>query len=126
MGRIANHWTRLPRATSSLALNASRDGASTTSLGNLFQSITTLCVKNFLLMSNLTFPCLSLTPFPLVLSLINPIRLIDGKGMTWRMHRKKTKALLSCDQGCDSLRTWMCRTGCSCFQVMVWNHIIIK
>ena len=28
--------TRLPRATSSLALNASRDGASTASLGNLF------------------------------------------------------------------------------------------
>ena len=40
--------TRLPRATSSLALNASRDGASTTSLGNLFQCLTTLWVKNFL------------------------------------------------------------------------------
>ena len=47
------HWNRLPRATSSLTLNASRDGASTTSLGNLFQCITTLCVKNFLLISNL-------------------------------------------------------------------------
>jgi len=33
--RAANHQTRLPRATSSPALNASRDGASTTSLGNL-------------------------------------------------------------------------------------------
>ena len=31
--RVANHPTRLPRATSSLALNASRDGASTASLG---------------------------------------------------------------------------------------------
>jgi len=39
---MANHQTRLPRATSSLALNASRDGASTTSLGNLFQCVTTL------------------------------------------------------------------------------------
>jgi len=28
--RVANQQTRLPRATSSLALNASRDGASTT------------------------------------------------------------------------------------------------
>jgi len=37
MCRVANHQTRLPRATSSLALNASRDGASTASLGNLFQ-----------------------------------------------------------------------------------------
>jgi len=53
MRRVANHQTRLPRATSSLALNASRDGASTTSLGNLFQCITTLWVKNFLLISNL-------------------------------------------------------------------------
>ena len=33
MCRVANHQTRLPRATSSLALNASRDGASTASLG---------------------------------------------------------------------------------------------
>ena len=53
MCRVANHQTRLPRATSSLALNASRDGASTTSLGNLFQCVTTLWVKNFLLISNL-------------------------------------------------------------------------
>ena len=37
MCRVANHQTRLPSATSSLALNASRDGASTASLGNLFQ-----------------------------------------------------------------------------------------
>ena len=46
MCRVTNHQTRLPRATSSLALNASRDGASTTSLGNLFQRVTTLCMKN--------------------------------------------------------------------------------
>ena len=37
------------RVTSSLALNASRDGASTASLGNLFQCATTLWVKNFFL-----------------------------------------------------------------------------
>ena len=67
--RIANHQSRLPRATSSVVLNASSDGTSTTSLGNLFQCITTLWVKNFLLISNLNLPCLSLRPFPLVLSL---------------------------------------------------------
>ena len=39
MCRVTNHHTRLPRATSSLALNASRDGASTASLGNLFQCV---------------------------------------------------------------------------------------
>ena len=69
MCRVANHQTRLPRATSSLALNASRDGASTASLGNLFQCVTTLCLKNFLLISNLNLPCLSLRPLLLVLSL---------------------------------------------------------
>ena len=37
MCRVANQQPRLPRATSSLALNACRDGASTASLGNLFQ-----------------------------------------------------------------------------------------
>jgi len=69
MCRFAHHQTRLPRATSSLALNASREGAPTTSLGNLFQCVTTLWVKNFLLGSNLNLPCLSLKPFPLVPSL---------------------------------------------------------
>jgi len=73
MCRVANHQTRLPRATSSLTLNASKDGASPTSLGNLFQCVTTLWVEHFLLMSNLNFPCFSLKPFPLVLSLSSSI-----------------------------------------------------
>ena len=66
---VANQQTRLPRATSSLAFNASSNRASTTSLSNLFQCMTTLWVKNFLLISNVNLPCLSLKPFPLVLSL---------------------------------------------------------
>ena len=41
MRRVTNHETRLPRVTSSLALYASRDGASTTSLGNMFQCVIT-------------------------------------------------------------------------------------
>ena len=69
MCRVANQQTRLPRATSSLALNACRDGASTASLGNLFQCVTTLCVRNFLLISNHNLPSPTLKPFPLVLSL---------------------------------------------------------
>ena len=36
--RVSNQQPRLPRATSSLALNGSRDGASTASLGNLFSA----------------------------------------------------------------------------------------
>jgi len=38
MCRVTNQQTRLPRATSSLALNASTDVASTASLGNLFSA----------------------------------------------------------------------------------------
>ena len=80
VGRVTNHQTRLPSAASSPALNASRDGASTTSLGNLFQCVTNLCVKNFLLISNLNLPCLSLKPFSLVLSLSYQIlRIANGR-----------------------------------------------
>ena len=38
-------------------------------LGQPVQCVTTLCVKNFFLISNLNLPCLSLRPFPLVLPL---------------------------------------------------------
>ena len=55
-------WIRLLRA-----LKVSRDGASTTSLGNLFQCLTALTVKDFFLVSNLNQPYLSLKSFPLVL-----------------------------------------------------------
>jgi len=39
MCRVTNQQTRLPRATSSLALNACRDGASTASSGNLNKTV---------------------------------------------------------------------------------------
>jgi len=52
--------TRLLRALSNLAVNVSRDGASTASLGNLFQCFTSLTVKNFFLISNLNLPSLRL------------------------------------------------------------------
>ena len=45
MCRVANPQSRLPRATSSLALDAPSLDAFTTYLGNLFQCITTLWVK---------------------------------------------------------------------------------
>ncbi|TRZ26531.1 hypothetical protein HGM15179_000556 [Zosterops borbonicus] len=46
MGRDTFHQTRLLRAPSSLALDTSRDGTSTTSLGSLCQGLTTLTGKN--------------------------------------------------------------------------------
>jgi len=61
--------TRLLRAPSNLALNTAREGAATTPLGSLCQCFTTLMVKNFILISNLNLPPISLEPFPLVLSL---------------------------------------------------------
>jgi len=103
MCRVANHQTRLPRATSSLALNASRDGASTTSLGNLFQCITTLCVKNLFLTSNLNLPCLSLKSFSLVLSIWKMMRNTKNKLMElWPTndfckHRSFHSTLYTCD-----------------------------
>ncbi|KAK4827084.1 hypothetical protein QYF61_014186 [Mycteria americana] len=49
-------YVRLLRAPSILTLNVSRDGESTTSLGNLFQCLTTLILKNFFLVSSLNLP----------------------------------------------------------------------
>ncbi|KAK4828156.1 LOW QUALITY PROTEIN: hypothetical protein QYF61_024071, partial [Mycteria americana] len=66
-GNIFNSIMLL-RAPSNLTLNVSRHGASTTSLGNLFQCFTTLIVKNVFLISTLNLPSFSLKPLPLVLS----------------------------------------------------------
>ena len=74
MCRVSTHQLRLPRASSNLVLNASGDGASTASLGNLFQCLTTLWVKNFLLISNLNLPSFSLKLLLLVLSLHDPVK----------------------------------------------------
>ena len=69
MGRDTSHQNRLLKALSSLASNTCRDGASTASLGNLFQCLSTLIGKNFFLISNLNPPSFSLKPLTLVLSL---------------------------------------------------------
>ncbi|KAK4824542.1 LOW QUALITY PROTEIN: hypothetical protein QYF61_016146, partial [Mycteria americana] len=57
-------------ATSTRFLNSFRDGDSTTSLGSLFQCLTTLSVKKFFLISNLNLAWHNLRPFPLILSLV--------------------------------------------------------
>ena len=62
------HWTTLLKAPSN-TLNTSSDRASTGSLGKLFQHLIMPRVKNFLLVSNLNVPSISLKPLPLVLSL---------------------------------------------------------
>ena len=67
MGRIATHQIRLLRAPSNPALNASRNGASTASLGSLCQWLNAHQVKNFLLTSNLILLCFILRLFHLVI-----------------------------------------------------------
>ena len=69
IGRDTSLQTRLLEAPPSLALNASREGAFTVSLGDLFQCLTTLTVKNFFLKSSLNLPSSSLKPFHLILLL---------------------------------------------------------
>jgi len=68
VSRDVFNWIRVLRAPSNLALNISRDRASTTSLGNLCQCFITLIVKNFFLISSLNLPSLSLKPLLFVLS----------------------------------------------------------
>ena len=57
------------QAPSNLALNTSEDGASTASLGSLFQHLTTFTVKNFPLTSKLNLLSEELTPLLFVDSL---------------------------------------------------------
>ena len=59
MNRDIFNYIILLSALSNLILNVSRDGASTTSLGNLSQWFTTLSVKNFFLVFSLNVPSLS-------------------------------------------------------------------
>ena len=91
------HQIRMPRTTSDLALGISRAGASTNSLGSLYQGLTTLWVKNFILASNLTFLTtlsfilffFNLKPFPLVLSIDEPddfLRSLPTQTILWSYH----------------------------------------
>ena len=66
IGRDSSHQIRLLTVLSSLVLNASREKASATSLGNLFQCLTTLIIKNCFLISSLNLLSSSLKPFPLL------------------------------------------------------------
>jgi len=69
MGRYTVYYIRLPKATSSMTMNASRDETSTTSLDKVFQCLTIIIVMKFFLMSNLNIPPLSFNPLAIVLSL---------------------------------------------------------
>ena len=67
IGRDTSHQIELFKAPFSLALNAYREGTLKTSLGNLFQCLTTLTVNSFFLISSLNLPSSNLKPFLLIL-----------------------------------------------------------
>ncbi|KAK4818643.1 hypothetical protein QYF61_016614 [Mycteria americana] len=74
MGRDIFHQIRLLRAPSNLALNVSRDGASTTSLGDLLQGFTTLTFQTIT-------PCPIATgraKKPVPIFLISPLEVLKG------------------------------------------------
>ena len=123
MCRVANHQTRLPRATSSLAFNAPRDGASTASLGNLFQCVTTLGVKSYLLISNLNLPCPSLKPFPLVLSLSTLVNSLSTSCLYapfkyWKATMRSPQILLLSKQNKPSSLSLSSQERCSSPQII--------
>jgi len=69
MGRDTFHYTRSFKTPSNLVLNTSKEGAFTTSLGNLLMCLTILIVKHLFLISNLNLPSFSLKLLSFVLSL---------------------------------------------------------
>ena len=69
MGRDNFHQTRILPAPSNFALNTSREGTGTISLGNLGQGLTTFIIKNYILIHILNLPSFNLKPLPFVLSL---------------------------------------------------------
>ena len=94
IGRDTSFQTRLLTVPSSLALNVYREGASTASLGNLLQCLTTLTVKNFFLISSLNWPSSSLKPFPLILFLCVLLK-SPSPGFLWAHFRYWKAAIRS-------------------------------
>jgi len=80
MGRETFHQTRLLTAPSNEALDISRYGAATASLGSLGQHLTTLTTKNFFLISNLNLHPFSLKPLSLILPLQDKGKNTKGQG----------------------------------------------
>lgn len=67
VGREIFHLTGLLRASSNLTLSTPMYWASTTSLSNVFNCLSTLMVKNFFLIPSLILTSFNLKPSPLIL-----------------------------------------------------------
>ena len=115
----------MPRVPSNLALNTSKDGASTTSTGNLLQHLTTCSVKNFPLTLNLNLPSFSLKPFPLVLSLSTQEKVVFPPLYNLflsigRPQRGLPAAFSSPDRTSPVLPACLCRRGTLALRLSSW------
>jgi len=88
-GRDPFHQPRVLRAPSNLALSTARERATTASLGNLGQGLTTLIIQNFFLISYLNLPSFSLKPSLRVLSphalVTAPLQLSRSPSRHWQL-----------------------------------------
>lgn len=91
------HQTMFLNTTSTLSLNTSRDGDSTTSLDNVFQSLSTLPEKKFYLISNLNLLWYNLRPLPLVLISDTKYRIVFDTHISssCTVHKNTSEGLMS-------------------------------
>lgn len=96
-----------PSAKSLHLLNPPKGGDSTSSLGSVFQCLTSLSMNNFFLISSLNLPWHNLRPFSLVLSLVicekrltptwfqHPFSCRDQKDLLWASFSPQGNVFLS-------------------------------
>jgi len=115
MSRDTFHYTGLLKAPSNLAVNASREGTSTTALDNLFQCLTTLIVKNFFLISSLNLPPFSLKPFTgKFKARYRKAAIRSPQGLLFSRLNNSSSLSLSSQQRCSSLLI--------VFVTLLWTH----
>jgi len=125
MGRHIFHYIRLLKAPSQLTLNSSKEAASKTSLGILFQWFTTRIVKNFFLLSNLNLPSFTLKPLPLVLSLQVPLKSLSPFFLwvslsTERLRKGVPRVFSSPGWKISTLSAFLHRTGIPSLLLFLW------
>ena len=129
MGMDNFHSTRLLKAPSNLALNTSRDGASTASLGNLCQCLTNLRAKNFFLIANLNLPSSSLKPLCLILSLHglvkspSPAFLYPPAFRYWKADIRYPQSLLFSRLNSPNSLSLSTAMGCRSTADCAWNQL---
>jgi len=110
MGRDTFHWTRVLKVPSNLALNTSREGAATASLGKLSQCLTTLS-KEFLSYIQSKSAFLQFKAITLVLSLHTLVKSpspANSLYIEWSIHQIHVSLIWR--QGCHAKQ---CQMLCS-------------